>query len=158
MWSQIDYFIHLTNTIKKENIIHWSWIEWKKVTNTVFAAEIYRIAHGFDIIAVIKKTPRKILKSAILSISCSYSKSLYNCLVKCDTTQEKPMIADVIHIRPLYNQLKSTEVKYFVDIIIWRISNKNKPLICLDNACWHKFYWHQFDGMGRISKHQTNEY
>lgn len=61
----------------------------KRVTRNILATELYEIAHGFDIEAVIKAILEKILGSAVSLILCINSKFLYNCLVKLDTTQEK---------------------------------------------------------------------
>lgn len=57
------------------------------------------MADRFDIEAVIKTTLRKILESIVPIILCINSKSLYNCLVKLDTTQEKRLMIDMISLR-----------------------------------------------------------
>ena len=62
--SQISYVIYLANATNKANIIHWSSIKCKRLTRIVLVAELYAIAHGFDIGAVIKATLGKIRKSA----------------------------------------------------------------------------------------------
>ena len=36
------------------NIVYWSSVECKKVTKSVLASELYSIAYGFDIGAVVK--------------------------------------------------------------------------------------------------------
>lgn len=82
MLLRIGYIIWLNNAIKKTNIIYWSLIKCKQITHSVLVAKFYKIAHGFDIKAVIKVTLRKILRSAILLILCTNSKFLYKCLVK----------------------------------------------------------------------------
>lgn len=64
MSSRISYVICLADTINKANIIHYSSIKCKQVTRNVLAAELYGMAHRFDIGAVIKATLRKILGSA----------------------------------------------------------------------------------------------
>lgn len=56
MLSQIGYMICLANTMNERNVLHWFLIKGKSVTCSVLEAEIYRIAHEFDIEAVIKIT------------------------------------------------------------------------------------------------------
>lgn len=79
---QIGYIICLTNATSKANIIHWFLIKYKRVTQSVLAAELYKIAYRFDIVIVIKATLEKILGSTILLILRTDSKSFYDCLVK----------------------------------------------------------------------------
>ncbi len=98
MSLQIGYVICLADATSKANIIHWSSIKCKRVTHSVLAAELYRMAYGFDIRAVIKATLGKILGSTVLLILCTDSKSLYDCLVKLGTTQEKRLMVNVMSL------------------------------------------------------------
>src|SRR2546421_12328507 len=59
--SQIGFVIILTDQNQTTNIIHWSLIKCKRVTRSVLASELYALAHGFNIGAVIKLTIQKIL-------------------------------------------------------------------------------------------------
>lgn len=56
----------------------------------------------FNIGIVIKGTLRKILRFAISLILYTNLKSLYNCLIKLRTIQEKQLIIDVISLYQLY--------------------------------------------------------
>ena len=112
MLSQIGYVIYLVDATNKANIIHWSLIKCKQITQSVLAAELYGMAHGFDIGAIIKATLEKILRLAVPLILCTDSKSLYNCLVKLGTTREKWLIVDVMSLRQSYEQWEITEVKW----------------------------------------------
>jgi hypothetical protein len=87
--SQIGYVIVLANASGKANIIHWSSTKCKRVTRSVLAAELYGMAHGFNIAAAVKSTIDKMLSITIPLILCTDSKSLFDCLVRLSTTQEK---------------------------------------------------------------------
>jgi hypothetical protein len=81
--SQIGFIIIFTDQNQSVNILHWSSIKCKQVTRSVLASELYALAHGFDIGAVIKSTIQRILQLEQLPLVLyTNSKSLYNCLVK----------------------------------------------------------------------------
>ena len=86
----------LANKNNRANILYWFLIKCKRVIHSVLALELYAMAHRFDIAAVIKLTIKKILQIQLLMILCTDSKSLYNCLVKLGTTQEKRLIVDLM--------------------------------------------------------------
>src|SRR5271169_5867747 len=60
--SQIGHVIVLTDCNQSANIIHWSSIKCKRITQSVLASELYTLAHGFNIGAAIKSTIQKILQ------------------------------------------------------------------------------------------------
>ena len=111
MTSQIGYVICLADAINKSNVIYWSSIKCKRVIQSVLAAKLYEMAHKFDIGVVIKATLGKILRSPIPLVLYTNSKSLYKCLVKLGTTQEKQLMVDVMSLRQLYEQREITEIK-----------------------------------------------
>jgi hypothetical protein len=78
----------------------------------VLASELYSIAHGFDISVAIKSTVNKILQIDLLLVLCTDSKSLYDCLVRLGTTQEKRLMIDVMCLRQAYKRRLITEVKW----------------------------------------------
>jgi hypothetical protein len=51
---QIGFVIVFTDRNQSVNILYWSLIKCKRVTRSVLASELYALAHGFDIGAVIK--------------------------------------------------------------------------------------------------------
>jgi hypothetical protein len=110
--SQIGYVIVLSDATKKANIVHWSSVKCKRVTRSVLASELYGMAHGFDIGAAIKSTVDKILQVNLSLILCTDSKSLYDCLVRLGTTQEKRLMIDVMCLRQAYERRQVTEVKW----------------------------------------------
>ena len=93
------------------------------------AFKLYGIAYGFDTRAVIKAIIEKILQFKWLSITLYIDlKSLYNCLVKLKTTQEKQLIVNLIYLQQLYKKKEIAKIKWidggsnFADVMI-----KSKP-------------------------------
>ena len=70
------------------------------------------MAHGFDLGAVIKATLSKLLQCDIPLILCTNSKSLYDCLVRLGTTQEKRLMIDIMSLRQSYERRKVTKIKW----------------------------------------------
>jgi hypothetical protein len=110
--SQIGFVIVLADTNNRANILHWSSIKCKRITRSVLAAELYAMAHSFDKGMVIKTTIEKILGKSIPLIVCTDSKSLYDCLVKLGTTNEKRLMIDLLCLRQSYERREITEVKW----------------------------------------------
>ena len=81
-------------------------------SRSVLASELYAMVHGFDIGASIKATIEKILNINLPLVLCTDSKSLYDCLVKLGTTQEKRLMIDVMCLRQAYERREITEVKW----------------------------------------------
>jgi Reverse transcriptase (RNA-dependent DNA polymerase) len=115
--SQIGFVIALAEKNGKQglhraNIIHWSSVKCKRITRSVLASELYAMAYGFDIAAVIKSTAEKILCKPIPLALCTDSKSLYDCLVKLGTTREKRLMIDLMCLRQAYERREVAEVKW----------------------------------------------
>ena len=74
----------------------------------------------------------KILQINLPLVLCIDSKSLYNCLVRLRTTQEKQLIIDVICLQQAYERRQITKVKWIdgkanpADVI-----TKEKPCVAL---------------------------
>ena len=84
--SQIGYVLALADATRRANILHWSSTKCKRVTRSVLALELYVMAHGFDIGALVKAIVDRALGITLLLVICTDSKSLYECLVKLGTT------------------------------------------------------------------------
>ncbi|KHJ30532.1 hypothetical protein EV44_g3546 [Erysiphe necator] len=124
--SQIGFIIALANDKNGEindctfsisgNLIHWSSIKCKRVTRSVLASELYVTVHGFDSGMVIKTTLDNILKQLNLPqvplILCTDSRSLYECLTKLGTINEKRLMIDVMALRQSYEQREITEIRW----------------------------------------------
>jgi hypothetical protein len=110
--SQIGYIIVLADASGRANILHWSSTKCKRVTRSVLASELYAMAHGFDVSTVLKSTIDQILQTQVPLVICVDSKSLYDCLVKLGTTQEKRLMIDVMCLRQAYERRQIAEVKW----------------------------------------------
>jgi hypothetical protein len=81
----------------------------------VLASEIYGIVKGVDIAIAINTTIKIITKQLGFPqtpiVVCTDSYSLYKCLVKLGTTQEKRLIIDIIALRQSYERRKITEIR-----------------------------------------------
>jgi len=62
--------------------------------------------------ALVKSTIDKVLGIDLPLILCTDSKSLYECLVKLGTTQEKRLIIDIMCLRQAYKRREIAEVKW----------------------------------------------
>jgi hypothetical protein len=110
--SQIGYVLALADENNNANVLHWSSIKCKRVTRSVLASELYGMAHGFDIGAAVKATIERILEIELPLVICTDSRSLYDCLVKLGTTQEKRLMVDVMCLRQAYERREIAEVKW----------------------------------------------
>ncbi len=115
LFSQIDYVICLVDT-KHVNIVHWSSVKCKRVTRSVLAVELYALAHDFDLDAAFKATLFNILDHFVSLVLCTDSKSLYDCLIKLDTTQKKRLMIDVMSLRQSYERREIIEMKWIHEI------------------------------------------
>lgn len=98
------------------NIVHWNSSKCKRVTRSVLASELYGMVNGFDSAIALRTTLHKIMKTLDLpqipAILCSDSKSLYDCLVKLGTTQEKRLMIDIMSLRESYERREISEVRW----------------------------------------------
>jgi hypothetical protein len=115
LFSQIDYVICLTNS-KHVNIVHWLSIKCKRVTRSVLAAKLYAFAHDFDFEAVLKATLFAIFDRFVFLVFCIDSKSLYDCLIKLNTTQKKRLMINVMNLRQSYERRKITKIKWIHEV------------------------------------------
>jgi hypothetical protein len=93
------------------NILHWVSIKCKRVTRSVLASELLAMVHGFDSAFCVKATLDLVLNTDVPLVICTDSKSLYDCLVKLGTTQEKRLMIDVMCIREAYERREIAQVK-----------------------------------------------
>jgi hypothetical protein len=121
--SQIGFEIILANETTQDdeftingNLIHWSSIKSKRVTRSVLASEIYGMVGGVDMSFAINSTISMIMKQLRLPttpiIVCTDSYSLYECLVKLGTTQEKRLMIDIMALRQSYERRELFEIRW----------------------------------------------
>jgi hypothetical protein len=110
--SQIGYIVTLADEDNNANIVHWSSTKCKRVTRSVLASELYAMSNGFDMAASIKATVELILDLTLPLTICTDSKSLYECLVKLGTTQEKRLMVDLMCLRQSYERRQIAEIKW----------------------------------------------
>lgn len=124
--SQLGYLIVLANESTHEkpdstfnirgNVIHWSSTKCKRVTRSVLASETYGMVSGVDIAIAILTTLKMITERLGLPpiplIVCTDSYSLYECLVKLGTTNEKRLMIDIMALRQSYERREITEIRW----------------------------------------------
>ena len=69
------------------------------------------MAHSFNISTAIKAIIELQLNISLPLILCTNSKSIYECLVKLRTIQEKKLIINIICLRQLYERREIAKVK-----------------------------------------------
>lgn len=124
--SQIGFVIALVNETNNNddkhsfkisrNLLHWSSIKCKRVTRSILASELYATVHGVDSGIVIKTKIDKILEQLemppIPFVVCTDSYSLYDCLTKLGTTNEKRLMIDVMSLQQSYERREIAEIRW----------------------------------------------
>jgi hypothetical protein len=121
--SQLGYLLVLVNESIQDstfnirgNVIHWSSTKCKRVTRSVLASETYGMVSGVDIAIAILTTLKMITERlglpSIPLIVCTDSYSLYECLVKLGTTNEKRLMIDIMALRQSYERREITEIRW----------------------------------------------
>jgi hypothetical protein len=135
--SQLGYILTLVNETSGDNtfdiygnLIHWSSTKCKRVTRSVLASEIYGMVNGFDLGLALTTTLKMITDRlglpAIPLIICTDSYSLYECLVKLGTTNEKRLMIDIMALRQSYERREITEIRW--------INGKDNPADAMTKA------------------------
>lgn len=109
--SQQDSTLHI-----RGNVIHWSSTKCKRVTRSVLASEVYGMVSGVDIAIAILTTLKIITERlglpSIPLVVCTDSYSLYECLVKLGTTNEKRLMIDIMALRQSYERREIAEIRW----------------------------------------------
>lgn len=121
--SQIGYVIMMVNENIcndsfqiRGNLLHYSSTKCKRVTRSVLASEIYGMVSGFDLGLAIVETLKIVSQGLHLKpiplIICTDSFSLYECLTKLGTTNEKRLMIDVMALRQSYERREIEEIRW----------------------------------------------
>jgi hypothetical protein len=110
--SQIDDVICLIDDLNKANIIHWFFTKCKRVIRSVLAAKLYAMTNEFDADSVIKSIIERILNIFLSMILLTDSRSLYDCLVKLETTIEKRLMMNLMCLRQSYERKEIAEIRW----------------------------------------------
>jgi hypothetical protein len=121
--SQLEFLMVLVheNHLKSSfaltgNIMHWSSTKCKRITRSTLASKVYGIMNGVDIGIIFAITLKMIIiqlnQPEILLVICTNLYSLYECLVKLGTTQEKRLIIDILALRQSYERRKIAEIRW----------------------------------------------
>jgi Reverse transcriptase (RNA-dependent DNA polymerase) len=110
MSSQIGYIVVIVDKNDAANIVHWGSVKCRRVTRSVLAAELYAMSLGFDNAVVIKSTIQRILNRLVDLTIYIDSKSLYDCLVRLGSTNEKRLMIDVMCLRQSYERREISQV------------------------------------------------
>ncbi len=81
------------------------------MTRSVLAAKLYAFTYDFNLEAVFKVMLINILDRFIFFVFCINLKSLYDYLIKFDTTQKKRFMINVMNLQQLYKRRKIIEMK-----------------------------------------------
>ena len=124
--SQLGYLLDLANESNQDrqystfdirgNVIHWSSTKCKRCTRSVLASETYGMVSGVDmavsILATLKIVTERPGMPLIPLIVCTDSYSLYECLIKLGTTNEKRQMIDIMALRQSYERREITEIRW----------------------------------------------
>jgi hypothetical protein len=138
---QLGFLIFLANEMRGSsffelagNIVHWSSTKCKRITRSVLASEIYGMMNGVNtgiaLAIILRLIIDQLRLPEILLIICTDFYSLYECIVKLGTTQEKRLMIDVIFLRQSYERRKITEIRW--------IHNQDNPANALTKAATNR--------------------
>lgn len=100
----------------RSNIIAYSSTKSKRVTRSALASELYSMVQGADIghaiTSTLKLVTTQLSTPEIPMILLTDSYSLYECLVKLGTTQEKRLMIDIMALRQSYERREAHEVRW----------------------------------------------
>ncbi len=79
---------------------------------SVLAAKLYAMINDFDVEAIIKSIIERMLHISLSLILFTDLKSLFECLIKLDTTSEKRLMIDLMCLRQFYERREIAEIRW----------------------------------------------
>lgn len=110
MTSQLGFIITLMDNNQTANILHYGSIKAKRVARSVLAAELFAMVHGFDISSTLRLTLNELYGKIVPLKIFTDSKSLYDSMVRINSTTEKRLLIDLIMLRQSYERREITDV------------------------------------------------
>lgn len=110
MSSQLGYVISLRDRDGNTNILHYSNIKSKRVTQSVLAAQLFAEAHAIDYAATLRMTINDIFGKTVPLTFYTDSKSLYDGIVGMNATFEKRLLIDLRILRESYKLRELTNI------------------------------------------------
>jgi hypothetical protein len=107
--SQLGFVITLADG-DHDNIVHWGSVKSRRVTRSALAAELYAMAHGFDVAAAMKESLTYTFDRQLPLKTYTDSRSLFDALVTLNNTAEKRLLIDLQLLRQAYERREITEV------------------------------------------------
>lgn len=115
---QLGFVITIADAKNNANIIHYSSFKSKRVTRSVIAADLYALAHAFDIGSTICQTITVLYGKPRPMTVYTDSKRLYDGILGANATAEKRLLIDLSLLRQAYELHEIVEV-------VWVPSSNN---------------------------------
>ncbi len=84
------------------SVLSWSSVKCKRVTSSVFAAELYALAHGFDAGFALSRTVGKLIGRNVTSRVFTDSRILFDSVVSQCLMTEKRLLINIYSLREAY--------------------------------------------------------
>lgn len=116
--SQITFLVLLVDEDKTCNILHYVSRRCKRVTRSVFAAELLALVEGLDVTSALADPLTEILGRKIPVWGCVDSRTVYNVVVLLGSLTEKRLSVGVAVLKEAY-------LSKLLDRLLWVPSQQN---------------------------------
>ena len=112
--AQLGSVIVLKDKYDNATIIQYGSWKCRRVTRSVFGAEIYAFSQTMDFVLALSNDLSKILSRKIRNVVYTDSKSLFDTITKFSLIYEKRMLIDIADIRQSYTKRKLSNVAHIL--------------------------------------------